>query len=264
VKDKDSGLYKIQTVLKDGPTLLCTCTVNHLKGDQLDSRLHAVEVPFDAAQQLAALEAQARLEDEGTIPEPDPRLLAFQAYLQSLAPIEVYVPFARALFRRLKETRGDSRILRDASRILSLVKGVALLNVTKREKDKKGRIVATLEDYGTVADLLEDSYDAAVTGCPDAVRRVVGAVGKPFTVTEKATGKDLSIPAARSVSDLARALGISQQAASKHVKRALERGWLVNDEQMRGKPARLSPGDPLPSKCGLPTVAQLTSARLPI
>jgi hypothetical protein len=242
-KDPDTGEFDVQVIRKEGPTTLFTTTVSRVKGEQLDSRLYALDIPDDPAQQRAALHAQAKMELDGDIPEAGPAFLALQEWLQLQAPIMVVVPYVGPLFKLLGQSRTDPRLLRDSKRLLTLIKCSAILHLAHRERDAKGRLVAGLQDYQTIADLIVDMYEVTVTGVTPGMRRVVEAVaqaGKPISQT-----------------DVADCLKISTSTVGKHVKRALTGGWLVNDEYRPGHPDRLKVGEELPHPCGLPSVAQL-------
>lgn len=246
IKDKETGAWTIQEVVKEGPSVLITTTVDRTKGEQLDSRLFALDIPDDPRQQRAALAAQADAEEHGTYPEPSPMLIAFQQFLQLSAPVPVVVPYVRALNDLLGKSRIDARLLRDAARMLSLIKAASIVHQMKRDRDADSRVIASYEDYQVVADLLADQYENTVTGASAKVREVVQAVGQFQTL---------------SVSRLAQVLGISQPAATKRVKAAEKGGWVVNTEDRKGHPARLVVGDPLPHRCGLPSVEQLKTWR---
>jgi len=241
VKDKETGQWTIQEITKDGPTVLITTTVNRVKGEQLDSRLFAIDVPDDPAQQRAALQAHANAELRGPTVEPLSAYVAMQEYFQALAPLDVVVPYVRALDVLLGRSRVDARLLRDAARLLSLIKAIAILRSAHRDRDDQGRIVATLDDYQTMADLIADVYENT-TGVSAKVRELVAALPEHGVVSE---------------TQLARGLGISRQAVSKRLRTALKNEWIVNSEERRRYPARLRRGDPLPHECGLPSVEQI-------
>ena len=91
-------------------------------------------------------------------------------------------------------------------------------------------------------DVLGDYYEDTATGASAGVRELVAAVVKQH---------------GHSMAEYARRLRVSTKTVSERVATAVEHGWLVNDEARPGHPARLAPGDPLPTECGLPSVEQL-------
>lgn len=240
IRDPETGRFVVRTIDRLGPTILFTTAVRRL-GQQLESRLFVMEVPDDQKQIAAALAAQADLELVGPADPPE-ALVAFQAYLQAQAPWHVVVPFARTLAEAIGKSPAVPRVLRDYARLLALIKAAAVLRHEHRQRDAKGRLVAEVEDYATVYELVADMYAASATGAGEKVRATVEAVAalkadgvEPITAT--AVGKQLLI---------------SKQAASGRIDTALRGGWLVNHEQRAGKPYRLDTGDPLPAGSGLP------------
>ncbi len=245
IKDRETGKWTIHEIVKEGPAVLIVPTVNRLgkTREQLDSRLFALDIPEDPEQQDAAMRAQDKLEVDETIPEVNPALLAFQSYLQAIAPVRVVVPYIRALSDLMRRGRIDSRLLRDRARLLSLIKAVTIIRHAKRALDKpNGRFVATLEDYATVADLLAEMYENTVTEATPKMRELVAAVGQAPS---------------RSLTGIAAHLGINKSAAHKRIKAALANGWLYNTETREGHPMSLRVGEPLPHPCGLPSVEQI-------
>ena len=93
MRDPESGQFCVHEVEKLGPTTLVTTSTRRLP-PQLDTRVFTLEVPDDQVQIAHALRAQAALELTGGGDEPPAALVAFQSYLQALAPWDVVVPFA--------------------------------------------------------------------------------------------------------------------------------------------------------------------------
>jgi hypothetical protein len=248
VRDPTSADWVTRHVVKPGPTVLLTTSTRPL-GDQLMTRLFTIEVPDDSAQLGAALAAMANLEVDGA-PPPDPALRAFQAYLQELAPIDVLVPFAPQLSAYLRRQPQAPRVLRDYARLLSSIKAVAILRIAHRERDRSGRIVATLDDYRTAYDLVEETW-AASADASDRVRKAVAAVAE---LGARADGTTVSI------TDLALHLKVSVASAWRRVNSAIAGGWIVNEETRKRQTARLRVGEPLPPSSGLPNVEQLHAA----
>jgi hypothetical protein len=248
VRDPTSGEFVTRHVVKPGPTVLLTTSTRPL-GDQLMTRLFTIEVPDDSAQLGAALDAMASLEVDGA-PPPDPALRAFQAYLQTLAPIDVVVPFARQLSAHLRRQPQAPRVLRDYPRLLSLVKAMAILRIAWRERDGAGRLVATLDDYAAAFALVEETW-AASADASERVRQAVGAVAGLGAKSEGATV---------SITELALRLKVSVASAWRRVNSAIAGGWIVNEETRKRQTARLRVGEPLPPSSGLPTVEELSVA----
>ena len=96
-------------------------------------------------------------------------------------------------------------------------------------------------------DLLNEGVEATVS---PTVRETCDAVAELWEVTGQ---KPVS------VTELARHLGLDKSATSRRVRVAVEKGYLVNLEERRGKPALLTPGEPLPDEAPvLPRPEELT------
>jgi hypothetical protein len=129
------------------------------------------------------------------------------------------------------------RLRRDFGALLNLIRAHAILHQTSRERDADGRILATLEDYAhvreLVADLVSEGLEATV---PATVRETVEMVEMLHDETEK----DVTIAA------LAEALELDKSAAWRRVRSAMDRGYLDNKEDRKGRPAKLVTADSLP------------------
>ncbi len=246
VRDPESGDFTVREVAKPGPTTLITTSTRRL-GAQLDTRVFVLEVPDDQAQMGHALRTQAALELAGGTPDVDPALLAFQEYLQALAPWDVIVPFADKLAAQLAAQPLETRVARDYARLLSLVKVTTVLRHAHRERDAQGRWIALPEDYAAVFGLVAEVYKASSSGAGAKVRAVVQAVAEHL-----AKGATYA-----SQSDVMAALELSKAAVSRRVSAAKRGGWLIDDETVKGHPAKLRLGEPLPAECGLPTPEEL-------
>jgi hypothetical protein len=241
VRDPETGGFTVRTIEKPGPTVLVTTSVKPL-GSQLMTRLFTIDVSGDAEQVKAALAMQAALEIEGAKPV-DGTLVDFQAYLQALAPWEVFVPFAPNLAESIGQSTAATRVLRDFQRILSLIKAVAVLRHQHRARDDHGRLVATLADYRTVYELVADIYESSVTGVSEGVTNLVTKVGEL-----READKDLRI----TFSVLERELKVDRSLIRRRTNMAVRNGWIINRETRKGYQADLIPGEPIPEKRGLP------------
>lgn len=249
VRDLETGDFTVREVSKPGPTTLVTTSTRRL-GAQLDTRVFILEVPDDQAQMGHALRAQASLELAGGTPEPNPALLAYQEYLQALAPWDVVVPFADQLARHLASQPVETRVVRDYARLLSLIKTVTVLRHAHRERDKAGRWIAALDDYAEVFHLVAEVYKVSSSGAGRKVREVVQAAADHISKGHTCASQ----------TDIQHALGLSKAAVSRRVSAAKRGGWLVDDETRRGHPAMLRLGEPLPSEYGLPSPDDLGSS----
>jgi hypothetical protein len=250
IRDERTGKFETQEIDKAGPTVMLTTAVRPL-GEQLGTRVFTIEIGEGADAVRAALNAQAAIELHGTS-EPDSALIAFQSMLQAGAPWDVAVPFAARLAEEIGRNPSATRITRDFARLLSFVKSVTVLRHQRRDRDSSGRLVATLDDYRYVYDLLGPTYRATTSGVRPGVRAVVEALeslradGVSGAVTAKELGEKAGIP--------------NRMSALRYCKTAVQNGWLVNTEIRDRAPLKLSEGEPLPPESGLPKPEALEDA----
>lgn len=230
-KTKD-GL-RPRVIEREGPTgLITTTTAIHLHPEN-ETRLLSVPVTDTHDQTRQILLAQAT--DRGITSEAHlAEWIAFQEWLAA-AEHRVVVPYAKALAERIPPIA--IRLRRDFPLVLSLLQAHAVLHQVTRPRDPAGRIVATLEDYAAVRELVVDLLEvAAQATVSDATRATVLAV---HTLTHS---RDDTV----SLNAVASHLGIDKATASRRVKAALADGYLQNRETGRGKAFKLAIGDPLP------------------
>ncbi|MCI0342887.1 MAG: MarR family transcriptional regulator [Planctomycetales bacterium] len=225
-KTKD-GL-RPRLIEREGPTgLLVTTTAVRLHPEN-ETRLLSVPVTDTQEQTKAVLLACAK----GAADSPDPApWIALQEW-QAAEHAKVVVPYAEALAKLIPPVA--VRLRRDFGAVLRLVEAHALLHRATRERDPAGRVVATLADYAAVRELV-----AALLA--DAAERTVSPEVREAVEKVCALG-----PGPVSVAKLAAALHLDKSAASRRASRAEDRGFLRNEEERKGRPARYVLGDPLP------------------
>jgi hypothetical protein len=130
------------------------------------------------------------------------------------------------------------RLRRDFAAVLALVKAHAILHQMSRQHDAEGAIIATLDDYGVVRELIgpivSDGVDATVS---PSMRETVQAVrflleGEPEV----------------SLAKTANYLKLDKSATSRRITAAVQKGYLRNLEDKKGRPARIVLGDLLPDE----------------
>ncbi len=178
VRDSETGEFTVREVSKPGPTTPVTTSTRRL-GAQLDTRVFTLEVPDDHAQMGHALRTQALLELAGGTPAPDAALLAFQEYLQALAPWDVVVPFADEIAEHLASQPVETRVARDFARLLSLVKAVTVLRDAHRQRGRSRSLRRRPErTTRQVFQLVAELDKASNSGAGRKVREVVRAVAE--------------------------------------------------------------------------------------
>jgi len=245
-KTKD-GL-KPKLIEREGPTGLLLTTTHIAMHPENETRMLSVAVN-DAPEQTARVLATQAKGREGAVDYQPWH--ALQEWLAS-GERRVTIPFAATLARTIPPKA--VRLRRDFPGVLSLVRAHALLHQANRDTDAQGRIIATLDDYAAVRELVADLVAEGVGATvPATIRETVAAVAE---ITQ---GRDE--PA--SLAEVAKRLGLDKSAASRRVRAAVEHGYLVNLEDRKGKPARLVIGEPLPEETDiLPTVAVLQGVDL--
>jgi hypothetical protein len=223
-----------RVIRKEGPTALITTTTATGLHPENETRMLSIAVtdtPKQTAAVMFALANDVRANGQDTVDYG-----IWHGYQQWLASGDhrVTVPFARDLAELIPPVA--VRLRRDFATLLSLVRAHALLHRGLRARDERGRIVASLVDYATVRELIHDLFAEGIEATvPESVRETVAMV--------TALGKDEA-----SVAEIAKTLKLDKGAASRRVNIAISRGYLVNREDRRGRPARVSLGDPLPAE----------------
>jgi hypothetical protein len=240
----DRRTLKTKFIEREGPTGLIVTTTAVSLHPENETRLLSVPVSDTPEQTRSILLAQAEERD----PQLDTaRWHSLQRWLAQ-GRRSVTVPFAVALAKLVPPAA--IRLRRDFPTVLALVKTHALLHRATRSTDENGRILATLDDYaavrGLVADLIAEQVQSAVS---PQTRETVEAVARL-----RSDGAERV-----SLGALARSLGLDKSAVSRRAQKAREAGYLVNDEDRRGKPAKYRLGEALPEEQPLlPDVEQLS------
>lgn len=224
---------RARVVQKDGPTGFILTTTRVQLHPENETRMISLTVTDTPEQTRRILLAQAA----GKTNPPTFDVQEFHDLQQWLEKVEhrVVIPFAPQLVEFIPLT--EIRIRRDFPTILGLIEAHALLHQASRPRDHNGCIVAILEDYAAVRELVNGTLgDGLGAMVKLETREVVDAV-----TTLNAAG--IYYP---TVTTVAKHLSLSKSAALRRIEVALERGYLVNNQEHRGQPAKLRPGEPMP------------------
>lgn len=238
------GKYHVRLIEREGPTgLIVTSTAIQLHPEN-ETRLLTLTATDTKEQTRAVLAAMAA--PASAAPDLAP-FHELQRWIET-GPTAVVIPYARYLAELVRPD--GVRLRRDFAAVLRLIQAHALIHRATRETNPDGRIVATLADYAVVRDLVADLVAEGVgASVPPTVRETVEAV-------RRCAARGV---AAVSNADVAAELNIDKGSASRRVRNAIDRGYLVNDEDKRGRPMRLRLGDPLPGDASiLPTVDEVS------
>lgn len=222
---------------KHGPTGLITTSTRDVEAE-LATRLWTVPIPDDPVQTRKVLRAAARAAEgrRATPSIPANIFVAAQQWLTTVGAREVVVPFATALAELLPDD--EVRLRRDFTQLLTLIKAHALLHQRQRERDDRGRVLATDEDYEQVQALVEPMFALSLSpGLSAEIRATVEAVASLVT-PQQATVTN---------TELAARLKLSESATWRRVQKAVRKRYLINDEARKHQPARLRIGNPLPT-----------------
>jgi Domain of unknown function (DUF3854) len=242
VESTPDGLKPVM-VEREGPAGLITTTTQVNLHPENETRLLSVPVDDTRDQTAAVMSAIAA----GNGRPVDMREWHELQFWLVDGKRGVDVPYGGMLARLIPPVA--TRLRRDFGSLLALVRAHALLHRGTRTVDDEDRIVATLDDYAAVRELvvalISDTLGAQVS---EATREAVNAVAAIVSSGAKYATN----------AQLAEHLKIDKSSASRRVRVALEKGYLRNDEDRRGKPSRLALADPLPDDVEiLPTVDAL-------
>jgi hypothetical protein len=230
--EKTTEGMKPRLIERAGPTgLIITTTLTRLHAEN-ETRMLSLAVT-DTRQQTRDIMAALASEADRVLPD----LGAWHSLQEWLVSVEhrVRVSYPEELAGAIPPIA--VRLRRDFGALLNLIRAHAILHQASRERTDDGRIVATLEDYARVrklvADLVSEGVEATV---PATVRETVEMVKRLRDETEK----DVTIAA------LAEELELDKSAAWRRVRSAIDRGYLENQEDRKGRPAKLVAADALP------------------
>ena len=223
---------KPKILVKEGPTgLLVTTTATSLHRE-LETRLLSIPVDDSAEQTRRVILAAA----DGAVREPID-FVPWQAYQIWLEGGEhrVFIPYAHRLAEMIPKVA--VRMRRDFSALLRLIEAHAVLHRESRERDAEGRIIAMVEDYAVVrqlvADLIGEGVEATVSA---TVRETVEAVKRLRA----------KLKCGVSLRPLSEALGLDKSTVSRRVSVAIGLGYLRDLEERSGRLMRLVLAEPLP------------------
>jgi hypothetical protein len=234
-KTKD-GL-RPRLIEREGPTglLVTTTAVNlHPENETRMLSLTVTDTPEQTRRVLLSIASQV-------CEQPDlSQWHALQQWLEH-ATHDVNVPYARALAESVPPV--STRLRRDFTAILNLIRAHAILHQEQRERDSEGLILATLDDYSIVrelvADLLAEGIDATVSAI---MRETVNTVRELTRNSREQPTNNAAV---------ARRLGLDKATALRRVRAAMAKGYIENMEDRKGREAKLVCGEPLPDEVTL-------------
>jgi hypothetical protein len=248
VEATDEG-WRPRLLEREGPTGLIVTTTAASLHPENETRLLSILVTDTPEQTSAVFRALATEEAVGSAVDLE-AWRSFQVWLQT-GTCDVTIPYGEVLADLMFPVA--VRLRRDFGALLTLVRAHALLHQASRSRDERGRIVATLEDYDVVRELVQPliahGSEAAVSA---TMRETVEVVQDVYDTA----GTEVQLVV------VAKSLGIDKSAASRRVKAALNVGYLHNREERSRRPMRLVPGEPLPDGVELLPLVEAVAAKL--
>jgi hypothetical protein len=234
--ESGKGGLKPKVIHRPGPTGLLTSTTRISLHPENETRLFSVAVT-DSQDSQRAVFARWGAEAAGDEAEAVDSTCwhALGSWLE-VGERRVVIPYAKRLAELLPAHA--LRMQRDWVATLALVRACALLHRATRGRDHAGRIIAVMDDYRHVRDLVEPIVAAGVEAAVKAsVRQTVEAVAK--LLSESPAGVDQRA--------LRFELQLDRAAVSRRVADAIACGYLRDGEDRgRGYPSRLVLDQPMP------------------
>jgi hypothetical protein len=241
-----NGGFTTRKIEKSGPTNLIFTTTKTRVHAENETRILSLSTD-DSRDQTKRVLVGLAAESNGDGALEDWRDL--QRWLAT-AEHRVSIPYAGRLAELIPPAA--VRMRRDFGSLLALIRAHAVLHQASRDRDDEGRIIATIDDYVVVRNLVGDIIAEGIgSAVSDTVRETVEAVAR--YAPAEAEGVSVRI--------IAELLELDKSNASRRLRVAADGGYLRNLEDKRGKPARWVVGDPLPNPVELlPDATQLATA----
>ncbi len=219
---------------REGPTGLITTTTAAKLHPENETRLLSLTVSDTPEQTRSILRKQADV--SAYVPAHHEEFHALQVWIETGQKC-VVIPYVGVLSDLVSPAA--VRMRRDFPMLLSLIQAHALLHQANRERDAQGRIVAYLADYAAVYDLVADLVREGVQATvPKRIRETVEVVAALSDTHSE------GVP----LTTLVKTLGLDKSACSRRVKECVGLGYLNNEEDRKGRPARLKIGEELPDE----------------
>lgn len=249
--EKDGEQLVTRVIEKPGPTGVILTTTRLQLDPEIETRLLAVTVSDDPALTRQILRSIARRADDTLTDAPEESWLALQRWLELAGERRVIDEdgFLLAVAERIPAVA--VRLRRDFSLLRSLVFAHAILHQSTRPRDEHGRVVATLDDYEAVRDLIAEVIAEGIGATvSDEVRETVAAVQSAL----EATSSESVVKRAQVRAEL----GLDDRATNRRLLQATEAGHVENTNPGRGKVGLYKVGSPIPDGVDvLPSAGEL-------
>ncbi len=168
------GSFRTVVHRKEGPTVVVQTTTKIRLFHENDTRVFPIYLDESAAQTERIVGHALLLAETGGIPqgEREDILKVWHDAVRLLEPAEVIVPYAR----RIEVPSHRVRVRRDVNRLLDVIRVHAWLHQHGRERDERGRVLATEDDFRAARELVSDSLERAWESLTPAEEAVMGAI----------------------------------------------------------------------------------------
>jgi hypothetical protein len=232
-----------RAIVTEGPTAMWTTTTKVKTDYELSTRVFEL-TPDDGQEQTGRINEKAfDYEEAEEVGFSD----AHGVFTWLLGQDNrVYFPYGQALGRMIPKSAVKMR--RESARFRVLLDAHAVLHQANRERDERGRIVATLEDYEAVKRLMDPFVGtASEQGVKEQVRTTVEEAAK--IVADK---DDESF----TIKELQAALEKDNGSTNRRIRAAYP--YIVELDEKQGRSKLYGLGDELPAKVdALPSRAEL-------
>ncbi len=230
------GNFTTKQIVKEGPTNLIFTTTKTTVHPENETRVLSLNTDDSKEQTARVLLELANETNGGT------DLAAWHDLQEWLAESEhrVAIPYARRLAELIPPVA--VRLRRDFGALLSLVRAHAMLHQATRDRDATGAIIATIDDYAVVRDLVAANIAESVNATVSATVRETVAAVDDLTALDAETGPD-EAGGGVTTKAVAAQLDVDKSNALRRLQRTADDGYVVNLETRRGRPGRWVLGD---------------------
>jgi len=229
VERTDDG-FQPRLIEREGPTGVILTTTWISLHPELETRLVSLSIKDNSSHTQDILLKIAQRAEGMTSEDADLSVwFALQNWLELAGVCNVVVPYAQVL--AMNTSVASIRMRRDFGTIITLIKSHAMLYQCQRDRDSAGAVIASIDDYAAIYNLMDDLVsEFSQISVKPIVRETV------IAVTNLLAGKEQG--ASISVKQIADYLHLDESSASRRAKAAAELGYLKNLEDRKGRRAR--------------------------
>lgn len=252
-KDPDTGKIVTNDREVAGPVAYIETTTEPVLHDENETRLFSASLDESPEATAQIVAEQARRAAGNTVDEAAVLALWHAVHIE-LKPVMVVIPFAQQIARHFPHR--VVRVRRDFPRFLSLIEASALLYQFQRQRDDRGLIVATLDDYVLARSIAIPLLESAMLGATEKTRKLVAAARELANVENASAPQEVKI----TVTKLAKCLrggGWSRPTVARHLKAAERAGYVDVVVTRRGQESEYRLAFMEAISLALPTAEQL-------